>query len=44
MTYAITIAMTTIKNDTLIAIFIPVLSRNSTLNITKLIANDTVKM
>ena len=43
MTYAITIAMTTIKNDTLIAIFIPVLSRNSTLNITKLIANDTVK-
>ena len=35
--------MTTIKNDTLIAIFIPVLSRNSTLNITKLIANDTVK-
>jgi len=43
MTYAITIAMTTIKNDTLIAIFIPVLSRNSTLNITKLIANDTAK-
>ena len=38
-----TIAITTIKNDTLIAIFIPVRSLNMTLNITKLIAKDTAK-
>ena len=35
--------MTTIKNDTLIAIFIPVRSLNMTLNMTRLIAKDTAK-
>lgn len=35
--------MTTIKNETLIAIFIPVLSLNIILKMTKLIDNDTAK-
>lgn len=36
--------MTTIAKDKLITIFIPVRSRNMTLNITKLIAKDTANM